>query len=101
MRLSTDQVNAIRTSAADSFGAGTAVWLFGSRADDMKRGGDIDLLIQTNQLDIDAITRAEISFLTQLQAKLGEQKIDVLLDYPLRKTRPPIFDVAKRTGILL
>jgi len=33
--------------------------------------------------------------------KLGEQKIDVLLDYPSRKTRPPIFSVAKQTGILL
>ena len=76
-------------------------WLFGSRADDSKRGGDIDLLIETDQTDINALTRAEITFLTQLQMKLGEQKIDVLLDYPSRKTRPPIFAIAKTTGILL
>ncbi|MDD2920250.1 hypothetical protein [Rhodoferax sp.] len=44
---------------------------------------------------IDVITRAEISFLTQLQAKPGEQKINELLDYPTRKTRPPVFDMAK------
>jgi hypothetical protein len=64
-------------------------------------GGDIDLLIETDQMDVDTIARAEISFLTRLQLKLGEQKIDVLLDYPSRKTRPPIFSVAKQTGILL
>lgn len=77
------------------------MWLFGSRVDDNKRGGDIDLLIETDQVDIDAIARAEVSFQTKIQTKLGEQKIDVLLDYPSRKTRPPIFYVAKQTGILL
>jgi len=58
-------------------------------------------LIETDQTDINALTRAEITFLPQLQMKLGEQKIDVLLDYPSRKTRPPIFAIAKTTGILL
>ena len=101
MRLSTQQQSIIRTTATEAFGAGAGVWLFGSRADDSKRGGDIDLLIETDQTDINALTRAEITFLTQLQMKLGEQKIDVLLDYPSRKTRPPIFAIAKATGILL
>ncbi|MEQ1602849.1 MAG: nucleotidyltransferase domain-containing protein [Methylophilaceae bacterium] len=77
------------------------MWLFGSRVDDNKRGGDIDLLIETNGMDIDEIVRAEISFQTKLQTKLGEQKIDVLLDYPSRKSHPPIFFIAKQTGILL
>jgi hypothetical protein len=33
--------------------------------------------------------------------KLGEQKIDVLLDYPSRKNHPAIFSIAKKTGVLL
>jgi len=101
MRLSTDQIKTIRYAAKTTFGDDTAVWLFGSRVDDAKKGGDIDLLIETRQSDINALTRAEIAFLTQLQMKLGEQKIDVLLDYPTRKNRPPIFSIAKKTGILL
>jgi hypothetical protein len=32
---------------------------------------------------------------------LGEQKIDVLLDYPSRKVRPAILGIAKATGVLL
>ena len=101
MRLTDQQRAIIRATVAETFGARADVWLFGSRVDDSKRGGDIDLLIETDQVDVDAIARAEISFLTKIQMKLGEQKIDVLLDYPSRKTRPPIFSVAKQTGILL
>lgn len=101
MRLTDQQRTIIRSTVTETFGAGADVWLFGSRVDDNKRGGDIDLLIETDQVDIDAIARAEIFFLTRIQAKLGEQKIDVLLDYPSRKTRPPIFSIAKQTGVLL
>ena len=101
MRLTEQQHSTIRSIVAETFGAGACVWLFGSRVDDSKRGGDIDLLIETDQVDINAITRAEIAFLTKLQMKLGEQKIDVLLDYPSRKTHPPIFSIARKTGILL
>ena len=101
MRLTDQQRAIIRATVAETFGAGAEVWLFGSRVDDSKRGGDIDLLIETDQVDVDAITRAEIAFLTKIQMKLGEQKIDVLLDYPSRKMRPPIFAIAKQNGILL
>ncbi len=101
MRLTDQQRAIIRATVAETFGAGAGVWLFGSRVDDSKRGGDIDLLIETDQVDVDAIARAEIALLTKLQMKLGEQKIDVLLDYPSRKIRPPIFSIAKQTGILL
>ena len=101
MRLSELQQSVIRTTVAETFGAQASVWLFGSRVDDSKRGGDIDLLIETDQVDIDALTRAEIAFLGKLQMKLGEQKIDVLLDYPSRKTHPPIFSIARKSGILL
>lgn len=73
MRLTEQQRAIIRATVAETFGAGADVWLFGSRVDDSKRGG-IDLLIETDQVDVDAIARAEISFLTKIQMKLGEQK---------------------------
>ena len=101
MRLTDNQRTIIRAAVTETFGAGTNVWLFGSRVDDSQRGGDINLLIETDQVDVDAIARAEIVLLAKIQMKMGEQKIDVLLDYPSRKIRPPIFSVAKQTGILL
>ena len=101
MRLTDQQHTIIRAAVTETFGAGANVWLFGSRVDDSQRGGDIDLLIETDQVDVEAIARAEIVLLAKIQMKMGEQKIDVLLDYPSRKIRSPIFSVAKQTGILL
>lgn len=75
--------------------------MFGSRVDDYKRGGDIDLLIETEETDVMKIVKTELTFMVKLQMQLGEQKIDVLVDYPTRKVTPPIFEVAKQTGILL
>ena len=45
--------------------------------------------------------RCEIALLTKLQNQLGEQKIDLLLDYPSRTVRSPILGIAMQTGILL
>ena len=101
MRLTQEQVNIIKRAVIDTFGDTASVWLFGSRVDDYKRGGDIDLLIETEETDVMRIVKTELAFMVKLQMQLGEQKIDVLVDYPSRKVTPPIFEVAKKTGILL
>ncbi len=101
MRLTAQQQATVRATVAETFGSDAQVRLFGSRVDDSRRGGDIDLLVTTTQSDVATLMSAEIALLTKLQMKLGEQKIDVLLDYPSRKVRPPIFAIALETGILL
>lgn len=101
MRLTPDQQSVIRNTVTETFGDAAHVWLFGSRVDDNKRGGDIDLLIETSQTDVTEIVLAELRFLTKLKMQLGEQKIDVLIDYPTRQVRPPIFSIARQTGIPL
>ena len=64
----TDQQRAInRATLAEIFGTGAEMWLFGSRVDGNKRGRDIDLLIETELVDVDAIVRPEIAFLTKIQ----------------------------------
>jgi len=101
MRLTEQQRRVIEQAARACFGDDAVVRLFGSRVDDHKRGGDIDLLITTALRDTDAIVRAEIAFQVRVQRALGEQHIDVLVDYPGRRSRPPIFDIAERTGVRL
>ena len=101
MRLTSQQQATVRATVAETFGSDAQVRLFGSRVDDSKRGGDIDLLVTTNERDVQALMRAEIALLTKLQNQLGEQKIDLLLDYPSRQVRPPILGIAMQTGILL
>lgn len=101
MRLTPHQQRIIRQAVRDCFGHRARVTLFGSRADDSARGGDIDLLIETGMTDVDEIVRAEIRFQVKVQQALGEQKIDLLIDYPGRGERPPIFAVAERSGVPL
>ena len=102
MRLSADQIQAIRDAANTAFGDGTAVWLFGSRVDDAKKGGDIDLLVRP----LPGATAQpfppfaqKIKMLTLLERLLGERKIDLVIEQA-HDTRP-IVDVAHKTGIRL
>lgn len=48
MRLTETEINVIKHSACDVFGSDVVVFLFGSRVDDTKKRGDIDLYIKTN-----------------------------------------------------
>lgn len=50
MRLSDHDRQFIREAAADIFGQGTRVRLFGSRRDDQARGGDVDLLVVSDHV---------------------------------------------------
>ena len=43
MRLTEFEINVIKQSARDVFGSDVQFFLFGSRVDDTKKGGDIDL----------------------------------------------------------
>jgi len=52
------------------------IYLFGSRVDDRKRGGDIDLLIISKTLTKKDLRRLRVEFCK----RFGEQKIDIVLD---------------------
>jgi hypothetical protein len=69
--------------------------------DDSRRGGDIDLLVETDKTGHAAILEAQLRFLATVKLALGEQKIDVLVDYPDRKSRPEIFRIARAYGVPL
>ena len=99
MRLSPEQIAQIRQSAAESFGSEARVWLFGSRVDDSKLGGDVDLLVESDApIDNPAFLAAQLS--ARLQRKMHGRKVDVLLLAPnLRHL--PIHDIALGEGVRL
>ncbi len=80
MRLTTKEIQTIITSARDIYGAGVKVFLFGSRVDDSKCGGDIDLLIRTDKKEKKGVL-ARIRLIAKLKQMLGDQKIDVVGDH--------------------
>ncbi len=99
MRLTESQRAAIKTSVANAMGTESRIWLFGSRADDTKRGGDIDLLIET-----DKTLPSRVAVLCRLEGNLvknlGDRKIDILLK-DARTLEAPIHRAAREHGILL
>ncbi|OGB33297.1 MAG: hypothetical protein A3F78_16515 [Burkholderiales bacterium RIFCSPLOWO2_12_FULL_61_40] len=99
MRLTPEQIEAIKQTAQAVLGVNARVTLFGSRVDDSKKGGDIDLLFETDRpLDNRAATIGAIY--VELIRKLGDRKIDIILKDPA--TPPaPVLTIAKQTGIQL
>jgi predicted nucleotidyltransferase len=99
MRLTSYQQAQLKAITHEVCGDEAQLFVFGSRLDDNKKGGDIDLLIKLNQ---DVTNPAWIVAKVQAKAmiKLGEQKIDVLIDAP-NLTRLPIHDVALSQGVKL
>ena len=76
MRLSEIEVNAIKQTYKEVFNSGD-IYLFGSRIDDSKKGGDIDLYIDAD--NIENKLEKKIEFLVSLKQKIGDQKIDVVI----------------------
>jgi len=99
MRLTRDQIAAIRQAAEESFGEGSQVWLFGSRVDDRRRGGDIDLLVRPAQAACIPDLKRKVRFLGRLERSLGERKVDVLVD--TAGDCRPIVRLAHETGVRL
>lgn len=99
MRLSPTEARLIRETAEAHFGPGTVVRLFGSRADDARRGGDIDLHIIAGDPDRVSL-EDEIRFRVDLERAIGEQRVDLVLRRP-SDLEPPMGRIAVETGVRL
>ena len=94
MRITQEQSRIIKETIDREFEGDACIWLFGSRADDMRSGGDIDLYVET----------AHPELLRELRCKIDlEDRIDLHVD--LIVARPgdelPIARIAKSKGIRL
>ena len=95
MRLTASQHQHILQSTHQNFGADANVWLFGSRVYDAQRGGDVDLYVETDQVDI---------LLPALRCKIAlEEILDLHVDLVVKEQgkSKPIYQIAKKQGIQL
>ncbi|MGI4878588.1 MAG: hypothetical protein ACRYG4_13995 [Janthinobacterium lividum] len=98
MRLTDHEVAAIKAAARLTFGPDAVVRLFGSQVDDARRGGDIDLHIETPQ-PVD-MWRTKDEFLDRLFARIDAQRVDLIAT--TRGEAPvPIAQIAYRDGVVL
>ena len=82
MRLNLFQIETIKKTTKEVFGNDAKVYLFGSRIEDEKKGGDIDLLILPNNNINSTFYLEKIKLLARLKINLGDQKIDIIVKQP-------------------
>ena len=93
MRLTDFEVSSIRQTV-HALDTNASVYLFGSRADDDKRGGDIDLLIISDRLS--SADAGHVRW--RLWELIGEQKIDIVI---AKDDSEPFVRIALKEGVLL
>ena len=96
MRLTSDQICTILATIREQANRDARVILFGSRVDDSRRGGDIDLLIEsTSPPDLRQRARIKLALETALQIS-----VDVIAKQK-DATPTPIQAIAIITGTTL
>lgn len=95
MRISNHESVLISSIIHSELGDDAAIWLFGSRADDAQKGGDVDLYVETQE-KISAVVKSKLK--GRIIDAL-ERNVDLIVNDNTRDM--PIFKIAKRTGVRL
>jgi hypothetical protein len=99
MRLTNQQIQLIRNAVDQIAGDRCRVRVFGSRLDESKHGGDVDLLLElTDAVDNPALIASSVS--AHVSRAMYGRKVDVLISAP-NLMRLPIHDIAFNEGQLL
>ncbi|WP_069472329.1 nucleotidyltransferase domain-containing protein [Candidatus Marithrix sp. Canyon 246] len=93
MRITSKQLQAIKQTI-HNFDPQALIYLFGSRVDDNKKGGDIDLLVFSQHLDF----RMQRKIKIKLYELIGEQKIDLII---AKDNSKPFIQLALQQAVLL
>lgn len=75
MRLKQEEIKTLKSKLYE-LSKDAKLYLFGSRVDDSKKGGDIDLLVVSDKLNKKDLRTLRIEFFKNF----GEQKLDIILD---------------------
>ena len=91
MRISQNYIDVIKNSIL-SLDTKAKLFLFGSRVDDKKKGGDIDLLVVSEKLSFSDKLKIECEMFKHIE----EQKIDIIITDDINKSAFTryIFDTA-------
>ncbi len=101
MRVTSQQLEALKRLASQYFGEDAELWLFGSRLDDNIKGGDYDFFIETPLNDTDEIVDRKIKLIAQLQSSypFEDEKIDIIVKRRNSTFEMPIYQVIKQEGV--
>jgi predicted nucleotidyltransferase len=95
MRITEYEKNAI-VEAVRNIDPVAKIWLFGSRTDDSKKGGDIDIAILSEKIDKEVMQKMQVRrFICD---RIGGQKIDIVTSI---QGKEAFFRMAMSEGIQL
>jgi predicted nucleotidyltransferase len=95
VRLTESEVAAIREEIA-RLDSQAEIFLFGSRADDTARGGDVDLLVISDSLGFREVLRLRI----QILDRIGWQQLDLIVRRR-NQIKEPLTALALESGVKL
>lgn len=102
MRLTPKEQADIAASAKAVLPAGSRISLFGSRMDDTRRGGDVDLWIElAGQPTAAEVVRLRGRLTAALYRRWGERRIDMVMTLRGLPDARPIVAAARRHSIEL
>lgn len=78
MRISPQEKKRILLSLK-AYAADSQIYLHGSRIDDSKKGGDIDLFFVVKKSDFEKLKSQSYKLAAELSRNLNEQKVDLLI----------------------
>ena len=103
MRVTPQQAETVKRLVHRHFGDDAEIWLYGSRVDDDKRGGDYDFLVETSISDPDQIIEQKIALIVGLRSSpsFADEKVDIVVKRLRSSFSLPIYTVAKEEGVRL
>lgn len=78
------------------------LYLFGSRTNDQSKGGDIDLALITDEPQLATEIKArKHHLLAQIKDRIGDQKIDLIIQSRETAAQDPFLKIALSTAVTL
>ncbi len=96
MRLKQNEIDILKSNILKQI-TDAKIILFGSRVDDTKKGGDIDIFVETGQ---QVSLKQQIKILTDIEMGGIGRKVDMIVKTPTTKDQP-IFQTIYQKGIVL
>ena len=98
MRLSNDEIQGIISALDDTINGSASLYLYGSRTKAELKGGDIDLLLVSNQHNL---AENKHLLLVAIKNNIGDQRIDLTLSTEKGIENDPFLDSIFKEAILL